>query len=395
MRRQSYQSDHYLASILAQASDGILSTDDTGAVQTWNAAAERLFGYPAPAILGRRLDTLTPARRLRDQPEKSLADVAADVRASGSARSEDVVCRRQDGTSVAVSASVAPIMGDDGRTLGLSVIAHDVSDRLRMEAALREANRQKDAFLAVMSHELRTPLTSILGYTDLVLRGVAGALPSRATQYLQSVRGASGRLLELVNGLLEYSRLEAGAERLDLRSADLGRVLDLAVEGVRQEAADKRQRLEAVAEPDVSVLVDLDKVELILRNLLSNAVKFTPEGGQIRVGAGRDPGSPDQVRITVTDSGIGLSTDQVEQVWERFYQVDSSLTRKHGGIGLGLAVARHLVELHGGRTWATSPGLGRGSTFGLSLPLARDARGGSRESGRDLPRDSRLRSPGS
>jgi signal transduction histidine kinase len=240
-----------------------------------------------------------------------------------------------------------------------------------VEEALREANRQKDEFLAIMSHELRTPLTSILGYTDMLLRGLAGPLVPRAAGYLGNVRAAGDRLLELVNGLLDYTRLEAGTERLDLRPVDLGQVVEEAVERTRPQATAKEIELAAVrrGEPG-KVVADAAKLQHILRNFLANAVKFTPNGGRVRVEVGPDPEAEGMTRVAVSDSGIGLHREQLARVWERFYQADASLTRQYGGMGLGLAIAHHLAAQHGGRVGAESPCPGQGSTFWLSLPRA-------------------------
>jgi PAS domain S-box-containing protein len=367
--------DHYLASILAQASDAILSTDGPGQVLTWNAAAEHLFGHSAETMIGRPLSLLDPDAAPRNAKVATLAQVAARVRRTGLAEQVDVVCRRGDGSLVEVAASVAPLRAAAGRLLGLSVIARDVSERRRVEEALREANRQKDAFLAIMSHELRTPLTAILGYTDMLLRGRAGPSSERATAYLEAVRDAGHRLLGMVNGLLEYSRLETEAERLRLQPLHLARAVEHAVERVRADARVKKLELQAAIEDVGCVLAEGEKLQQILLSFLANAVKFTAPGGTIRIEAGQDPDVPEMARVGVRDTGIGLNPDQLERVWERFYQVDASLTRQHGGMGMGLALARRLAALHGGRVWAESPGPGRGSTFWLALPLAAPAPG--------------------
>jgi signal transduction histidine kinase len=238
------------------------------------------------------------------------------------------------------------------------------------EAALRESNRQKDEFLAIMSHELRTPLTSILGYTDMLLRGLSGPLSPTATRYVANVRSAGDRLLDLVNSLLDYTRLESGGERLELRLLDVGRVITQAVELCRAAAESKGVDLAIAIHDDLDTILEADEERIthVFRNLLANALKFTSAGGWVRVHVAPDADQVNSIRVSVSDSGIGLRQEQLGRVWERFYQADASLTRQYGGVGLGLSIARHLVALHGGSVGAESRGPGRGSTFWFSLP---------------------------
>ena len=245
------------------------------------------------------------------------------------------------------------------------------ADRRRLEDALREARRQKDEFLAIMSHELRTPLTSIMGYTDMLLRGLSGPLAPLTTRYVGNVRAAGDRLLELVNGLLDYTRLEAGADRLEVHAINLMPLVNQAVQRFQTQAEGRQIDLRLVANQDVEqIQADGEKIDHVLKSFLGNALKFTPDGGWIAVRVGQDPEADDAVRVSVVDSGIGLRDEQVARVWERFYQGDASLTRPYGGMGLGLAIAQHLVRLHGGTVGAESAGPGLGSTFWFSLPQA-------------------------
>jgi signal transduction histidine kinase len=268
-----------------------------------------------------------------------------------------------------VDVSIAPVRSPDGQLLGLSVIARDNSDRRRAAEALREANRQKDELLAIMSHELRTPLTSILGYTDMLLRGLSGPLGGKTARYVGNVRTAGDRLLELVNGLLDFTRLEAGREQIEARSISLHEVARTAVERAELNARAKGIRLELRLDPGADrVLADPEKLQHVLASYLANAIKFTPADGSVCVDVAPDPDEANEVRVRVSDSGIGLRNDQLARVWERFYQGDASLTRPYGGMGLGLSIARHLVQLHGGRVGVDSAGPGHGSTFWLSLP---------------------------
>jgi signal transduction histidine kinase len=206
----------------------------------------------------------------------------------------------------------------------------------------------------------------------VLLRGLSGPLAPLTNKYIGNVRAAGDRLLELVNGLLDYTRLEAGVERLDLQPVDLQALVSQTVEHCDNSAKHKGIDLQLVVAGRVDRIdADRGKLTHVLRNLLGNALKFTPGGGWVAVRVGPDPDANDAVRVSVADSGIGLQEEQVPRVWERFYQGDASLTRPYGGMGLGLSIARQLVALHGGTVGATSRGPGMGSTFWFSLPLAR------------------------
>ena len=366
-------SDHFLTSILAQANDAIMSTDPGGVLLTWNVAAERLFGYPPDQAIGQPIGLLGEPQ---DDPrgsdtELGIRAMAQRVLDTGNPEQGEASCRRADGSRVTVDVSIAPVRSPDGQLLGLSVIARDNSDQRRAAEALREANRQKDEFLAIMSHELRTPLTSILGYTDMLLRGLGGPLGTKTTRYVGNVRTAGDRLLELVNGLLDFTRLEAGREQIEARWISLHEVVRAAVERAELNARAKGIRVEMRLDPTADrVMADPEKLQHVLASYLANAIKFTPSEGSVCVEVEPDADQADEVRVRVSDSGIGLRNDQVARVWERFYQGDASLTRPYGGMGLGLSIARHLVQLHGGRVGVDSPGPGRGSSFWLSLPRA-------------------------
>jgi PAS domain S-box-containing protein len=366
-RATSEITERFLADVVAQANDAILTVDASGSVLTWNDAAERLLGYSADRMVGQMLSVLDPAehdQQLRQLSQKALRSKAPT---EGS-----VVVRRADGSELGLAVTLAPVADDRGDVAGLVMVARDNSAHVRAEEALRDANRQKDEFLAIMSHELRTPLTSILGYTDMLLRGLGGQLPDRSQKYVGNVRAAGDRLLELVNGLLDYTRLESGAERLDMAAVDLRALVCQVVERLMESARSKGLELSAgVAGKPMLVNGDNEKLRHVLRSYLNNATKFTPDGGSVHVELAADPNDAGMARVSVSDSGIGMRNEQLSRVWERFYQGDASLTRPYGGMGLGLSIARHLVQLHGGRVGAESGGPGQGSTFWFSLPLIR------------------------
>jgi PAS domain S-box-containing protein len=353
-----------LAHVLAHTRDAVLATDEHGRPVTWNGPAERLLGFSSsqPVTL--------------DAPiHRELAEVIREVLETGRARVAHITCFGEQGETVQAMASVAPTRDGHGAQTGATVIVRDDSEYQRIQAALREANRQKDEFLAIMSHELRTPLTSILGYTDMLLRGLSGPLAPMANKYVHNVRSAGDRLLDLVNSLLDYTRLESGAERLEMRSVDLARVTSQVVQICQTVAQSKSIKLGmAVREGfDATVEADEERVAHVFRSMLGNALKFTPAGGWVNVTVEPSNEHTHGVRVAVSDSGIGMRAEQLVRVWERFYQGDASLTRPYGGMGLGLSIARQLISLHGGSVGAESRGPGQGSTFWFSLPRRQPA----------------------
>jgi PAS domain S-box-containing protein len=229
------------------------------------------------------------------------------------------------------------------------------------------ANRMKDEFVATVSHELRTPLTAILGWARL-LRSGRYPLPAEAATPLETIERNARAQARLVDDLLDVSRIITGRLRLDLRPTDLGSVVDAALDAVRPAAAAKDIALASSLDPSAtSVLGDPNRLQQIVWNLLTNAVKFTPDGGRVALEVRRH-GS--RARVIVRDTGKGISAEFLPYIFERFRQEDSTATRAHGGLGLGLAIVRHLVEMHGGTVHAESPGDGLGSTFTVTLPLA-------------------------
>jgi len=238
-------------------------------------------------------------------------------------------------------------------------------DNARAYEQLQAANQLKDEFLATLSHELRTPLNAILGYARMLRSGALRE--DRRAQALETVERNATSLTQMVEDVLDVSRIAAGKIRLHIQPVDLGTVLRDAMATVTPAADAKGVRLDSIVEPQLGpVSGDPDRLQQVVWNLLSNAVKFTPRGGRVQMRLQR---VNSHVEISVSDTGIGISEDFLPHLFERFRQGDSTTTRAHGGLGLGLAIARRIVELHGGRIQAFSPGEGQGSTFRVQLPV--------------------------
>jgi CheY-like chemotaxis protein len=242
-------------------------------------------------------------------------------------------------------------------------------ERARAQAAraeAEEASRMKDLFLATLSHELRTPLTSILGWVIMI--DDAAVDETTAREGIKTIRRNAEQQQRIIDDILDASRIIAGKLHIETRPVELARVVRAAVDVVRPAAEAKGVRLSCDFESShVNVLGDPQRLQQVFWNLLSNAVKFTPAGGEVRVGV--EP-LPEQMRVRVSDTGRGISPDFLPYVFDRFRQADSSPSRAHGGLGLGLSLVKYLVEMHGGSVGASSAGRGQGATFTIDLPLA-------------------------
>jgi nitrogen-specific signal transduction histidine kinase len=253
------------------------------------------------------------------------------------------------------------------------LLLFDIDDRKRADVAMRaardladEANRAKDVFLAMLSHELRTPLSAILGWAHLLRSEKLD--PRKALEAADAIEMSGRAQAALINDLLDVSRIVAGKMELDTRPLDLASVVNAAFQSARPDATAKQIRLEqSVEAPLPPILGDPRRLQQVASNLLSNAIKFTPCGGQVDVVL-RSAGS--WVELIVRDTGVGISTDFLPHVFDRFQQEQTATSRRGGGLGLGMAIVRNLVELHGGTVGVESDGQGNGATFIVRLPVA-------------------------
>ncbi len=359
----------HLAALVMSAEDAIISSDLDGLITSWNPGATRLYGYRAEEILGQPFERLLPTAIDRDA-------LAARIQVARSGATVDLVetqRQRQDGAVVDVAITMSSIRDENGKVIGVSTITRDITERNRVERALRNAleaaetaARTKSLFLAMMSHELRTPVQAVLGYADLLLLDPAISLTPDQLADVACIRNGARRLDKLIDQLLDLSRLEAGRLVLDIKAVPLADV----VGEVRQDIAAQAKAKHLTLEIDVPAslppaLGDPDRLRQIVVNLAENAVKFTDAGAvSIR---GREVGN--RLAIEVSDTGIGIAPDALPMIFEQFRQVDSTPTRRHGGAGLGLAIADRLAtQMHG--TLRVCSEIGQGTTFVLEVPRA-------------------------
>jgi signal transduction histidine kinase len=343
-------------------------------LRTIAAGAERHLAF---AVFDGASREARPLHASPDFESPSQFEVRRTMRVAG--RLWTVVVRSTPGFENSRTGAVVLLIGAGGAVFSLALFAltrteirarHNaerIAAELRAsEEALRAANYAKDEFLAVISHELRTPLNAIVGWASMLRKGQLPAdQHGRALEVIERNAAAQATLVE---DLLDISRAVAGRLRLDLTDVDVASALRAALDAVKPLADAKGVRLEWQGEPALgSVRADPSRLQQIVWNLLQNGIKFTPDGGVVRLVASR---APQALTIVVEDTGRGIEPQFLPHVFERFRQADTSTTRSHSGVGLGLAIARHLVELHGGSIAVHSEGAGRGSTFSVKLPIA-------------------------
>jgi PAS domain S-box-containing protein len=492
-RRRSEEALARLGAIVESSDDAIVGKNLKSIITSWNAGAERIFGYTAEEVKGKNISILIPPERLDEETE-----IIERLKRGERIEHYETVRVRKDGRKIEVSLSISPIKDRNGRVIGAAKIARDITERKRAEEALREseerfrtlansapvmvwvsgrdklctffnqqwldftgrtmeqeigdgwaegvhsedferclqiyftafdareefemeyrlrrrdgeyrwvldkglplydskgtftgyigscmditdrkrqaeereyllrreqeASRLKDEFLATVSHELRTPLNAMLGWSRMLLDGKLDE--ERTRQALQTIERNARSQAQLIEDLLDVSRIITGNLRLDVRPVMLSPVIEAALDSVRPMAEAKGVRLQTTLDSQGGpVAGDFSRLQQVVWNLLSNAIKFTPKGGRVQVRLER---SNSQIEIVVSDTGQGISPEFLPHVFDRFRQADSSSTRKHGGLGLGLAIVRHLVELHGGAVAVSSAGEGQGATFMVRLPL--------------------------
>lgn len=381
------ESERKYREVVEYAHNIILRWNADGRITFLNDYGQRFFGYAAEEIIGRNvLGTIVPET---ESSGRDLAQLMQDIQIDPEAFEQNVnENMRRGGERVWVAWTNHVMRGADGRVAEILSIGSDLSERMNAESErarrerAEEADRIKSAFLATMSHELRTPLNSIIGFTGIVLKGLAGPLNAEQSKQLGMVRKSARHLLALVNDVLDISKIEAGQLEVAWQPFDARRSLEKAIGLVAPQAEAKGLALQSVVAPDVAGAVgDQRRFEQILLNLLGNAVKFTGKGSvtlaadtATHANLGGIPAGEAVLRVRVTDTGIGIKPEDLATLFQPFRQIDTGLARSHEGSGLGLAICRRLAGLMGGEISATSE-WERGSTFTLMLPLRKPDRG--------------------
>jgi PAS domain S-box-containing protein len=364
----------HLAAIVESSDDIIVSKTLEGFITSWNPAAERILGYTADEAIGKHITLIIPRERWSEED-----DVLARIGRGERVDHFETIRRTKDGRLLQISLTVSPVRDADGRIIGASKVARDVTDRKAAEeererllksekqarADAEDANRLKDEFLAAVSHELRSPLNAITGWASLLQTGRLNEEQSQRA--IATIQRNAQMQNQMIADLLDVSRIVSGRMRLDIRPFHMIDVIEAAIEVIRPAAEAKGLRLQTFLDPGAGpVAGDPDRLQQVFTNLLSNSVKFTPRGGRVQVQLHR---INSHVETIVTDTGDGIDPEVLPFIFERFRQGGTGTNREYGGLGLGLTIAKHLAELHGGGVVARSEGRGRGAQFTVKLPL--------------------------
>lgn len=367
------ESEERLRSILASIDDAVLVTDRSGLFVAARAPDLDDRVAASPDWIGTTFRDVFPGP-VAAQFEQAFSA----VQATGRVEQFDYSLP-QEGAERWFNAKVSPLADSNRGFAGVTIVARDITARKQAEDQLRlaslaadSASRAKSDLLAGMSHELRTPLTAIIGYAEILFYEYFGPVNEKQKQQLDVVLQCSRHLLELINDILDISKIESGKTELDLSRLRVSALVTHTILLLKETAARRNITVESrIPEEVASIVVDADerRVKQVLFNLLSNALKCTPEGGRVTVSLNvRDV----FLEVSVADTGIGIPAAELERIFESFYQIKGRPADKRAaGSGLGLSLARQIVELHGGRIWAESAGVGRGSTLTFTLPLER------------------------
>jgi PAS domain S-box-containing protein len=361
------ESEDFHRTLVEQIKDyAIFRTDLWGIATTWNEGVRRVLGYEEAEFVGLDIRRLfTPEDVAAGVPEQELRSAAE----TGTGADDRWMVRR-DGTRFWASGTMNGLRDVAGQLVAYTKIMRDLTEQKRAQDALKQADRAKDEFLALLAHELRNPLAPIR--TALEIQRLPGADPAAVARAREMMARQLLHMVRLIDDLLDVGRITKGQIDLRLERVELGAVLDTAVETSRPLIEDGRHKL-TQTRPPRPVFLEADAIRLaqVVSNLLNNAAKYTPEGGRIELNAELAPDRRAAV-IRVRDNGAGISAEMLPRVWGLFTQVDRTLGRAQGGLGIGLTLVKRLVELHGGTVEARSEGLGRGSEFVVRLPVGLD-----------------------
>lgn len=383
-----------LGAIVDSSDDAIVSKNLEGIVTSWNRGAERIFGYSAAEMIGQPIWRLFPPDRLDEEPH-----ILERIKRGDRVDHFETKRVHKDGRELDVSVTISPVRDRLGHVIGASKIAREITAQRVAQEKLVEANRElrqaddmKSEFLSTLSHELRTPLNAILGWTQ-VLKETGFEAKEDLAEAVDVIERNARAQATMIEDLLDVSRIVSGKVMLDIEELDLVKITEAAMQAMRPAAMAKEIQLtSAFATISPIVRGDEDRMQQVVWNLLSNAIKFTPKGGRVHVTIGR---VNSHVEIAVADNGPGIKPEFLPHIFERFRQADASTKRQFGGLGLGLSIVKHLMELHGGDVRALSPGEGLGSTFVVTLPVVsvRRQETSARAAGAPAEEDAATRSP--
>ena len=358
--RRAEEATARLAAVVESSDDAIVSKDLNGIITSWNKGAEHLFGYTESEMIGKPVALLIPPDRSDEEPS-----ILERIRRGERIDHYETVRRRKDGSLLDISVTISPVRDTAGRVIGAAKIARDITGRKMAEAAQQDADRRKDEFLAMLAHELRGPLAPIRNCLQIV--GMRGADPTDVDAARAIMERQIAHMTRLIDDLIDVSRISRGKLELRRESTDLTSTVRSVAEATRPFCETMRHELSITLAPP-PIYVDADPIRLaqVVANLLNNACKFTDHGGRIELTVQREG---EQAIVRVRDSGIGIASDHLPRIFDLFTQIDHSMERSRGGLGIGLSLVKDVVEMHGGTVTAHSAGPGHGSEFVVRLPV--------------------------
>jgi PAS domain S-box-containing protein len=363
------------------AKDAIISINNKGNITFWNSAATNLFGYSHEEVIGQNLHKFIMPEKYRNSHENAFSRFKDTGQGSAINNTLELLARRKDGTELMVELSLSAIKLNN-QWNAISII-RDITERKGLEERILQAkidaenaNRTKSEFLANMSHELRTPLNSVIGFSDILLEGYFGELNEKQDKYLNNISNSGKHLLNIINTILDISKIESGTMDLYMDEIVVEDIVNEMVSLMQPLANKKNMKLKVSFMQNFECInADEAKLKQILYNLLGNAIKFTEDGGSVTIKTGN---KGDLLTVSVIDTGIGIHSDNFNKLFKPFSQIESHTSRKYEGTGLGLALVKELVNLHGGSIHVESK-LQEGSNFIFTLPI-----GQKKESDRSL-----------
>jgi PAS domain S-box-containing protein len=350
--KQAEEQSAKLAAIVETSDDAIISKTLESVVTSWNAAAERMFGYTAREMIGQTIYRIIPADRQEEEPH-----ILARLRTGERVDHFETKRLKKDGTLLDVSLTISPVLDKQGKIIGLSKIARDITQQ-------KQEEQRKSDFIGMVSHELKTPLTSLAAIIQVAHRKLKNSEDQFISGAMEKANRQVKRMTNMISGFLNISRLEAGHLPLDKRPFDLDQLIHEILEDTRLTVNSHSFDLEDCDR--IIVNADRDKIGLVVSNLISNAVKYSPKGRHIVI---RCKADNESVVVSVTDEGMGLNPQDIERIFERYYRVATEHTKHISGFGVGLYLSAEIIKRHGGAIWVESES-GKGSTFYFSLPQA-------------------------
>jgi PAS domain S-box-containing protein len=351
--RDITETRNYLNNLIQSSDDAIITLNLEGKILSWNEGARKILGYQPEEVIGKNVPFLAE-NEIKNYIHKIL-----------SGEEVKVVELEREGKSkekIPLLLTCSPIRDAENKIIGVSMILKDITE-------LKKVDQLKKEFLSKISHDLRTPLTPIYDHLSLLLSGKLGEISAKQKEALTAISKQSEHLQDLIDTVIDLSHTEAGKPlELEKEPIFVEQLIKECLEAETPQFAAKNISLETnYQNAPLALTGDRKKLQRAIKNILDNALKFTPAGGKVTIITERENQG---VKVTVADTGIGIEAKHLEKIFERFYQVDSSYTRASRGIGMGLAIAKDIIEAHGGKIWAESQGLGKGSRFIFTLPVS-------------------------